>query len=334
MRKVIFWLHLTAGVVAGLVILMMSVTGVLLTYEKQMIAWADRSDAALPPTATTARLPIDALVEAARQGDTSVAVTGMTLSAVPGAPALATAGPRTLTLNPYTGAVLGESAPRMRAFFRSVTAWHRYVATAGTSRPIGKAVTGWSNFLFLLIVVGGAYLWLPRRWSWAQVRAIAWFRSGLPGKARDFNWHNTIGLWCCVPLAVVIVGAMPISFPWANVAVYRLVGEEPPAPAGQAAAGRGGRAGGPRAEAAPVQFEPLWQKAEQQAADWRTIGARIGGNGPVTFTIDRGYGGQPQLRGTLTVDRASGSVVRWETFESQSTGRRLRSFLRFAHTGE
>jgi uncharacterized iron-regulated membrane protein len=40
-RKILFWCHLTAGVVAGLVILMMSATGVLLTYEKQMIEWAD-----------------------------------------------------------------------------------------------------------------------------------------------------------------------------------------------------------------------------------------------------------------------------------------------------
>ena len=50
--------------------------------------------------------------------------------------------------------------------------------------------------------------------------------------------------------------------------------------------------------------------------------------------IDRGYGGQPQLRGTLTVDRATADVVRWEPFDQQSTGRQLRSFLRFAHTGE
>ena len=41
LRPLIFWPHLVAGVLAGAVILIMSVTGVLLTYEKQMIAWAD-----------------------------------------------------------------------------------------------------------------------------------------------------------------------------------------------------------------------------------------------------------------------------------------------------
>lgn len=42
-RAVIFWPHLAAGVLAGSVILIMSVTGVLLTYEKQMLTWVDRS---------------------------------------------------------------------------------------------------------------------------------------------------------------------------------------------------------------------------------------------------------------------------------------------------
>ena len=41
-RTVLFWAHLAAGTVAGVVILIMSVTGVALTYEKQMLEWADR----------------------------------------------------------------------------------------------------------------------------------------------------------------------------------------------------------------------------------------------------------------------------------------------------
>ena len=40
-RTVLFWCHLVAGLVAGLIVLVMSVTGVLLTYEKQMLLWAD-----------------------------------------------------------------------------------------------------------------------------------------------------------------------------------------------------------------------------------------------------------------------------------------------------
>ena len=41
-RTVLFWMHLAAGASAGVVVLIMSVTGVALTYEKQMLEWADR----------------------------------------------------------------------------------------------------------------------------------------------------------------------------------------------------------------------------------------------------------------------------------------------------
>jgi uncharacterized iron-regulated membrane protein len=41
-RKILFWLHLCTVVAAGIVVLTMSVTGVLLMYEKQMTAWSDR----------------------------------------------------------------------------------------------------------------------------------------------------------------------------------------------------------------------------------------------------------------------------------------------------
>ncbi|MGH9647473.1 MAG: PepSY domain-containing protein, partial [Bryobacteraceae bacterium] len=57
-------------------------------------------------------------------------------------------------------------------------------------------------------------------------------------------------------------------------------------------------------------------------------------NAPFTFAIDRGDGTQPQRRGTLTVNRASGAVMSWTDFSNNSTGQQLRLLARFTHTGE
>jgi uncharacterized iron-regulated membrane protein len=55
LRTLLFWPHLAGGLVAGFVILLMSVTGVLLTYERQLIAWSDAQFRSVPPGAGAPR---------------------------------------------------------------------------------------------------------------------------------------------------------------------------------------------------------------------------------------------------------------------------------------
>ena len=92
-----------------------------------------------------------------------------------------------------------------------MTSWHRWVALEGVNRSTGKAITGAANLGFLFIVLSGMYLWLPRVWTRLQFTQVLWFRRGLPAKARDFTWHNVVGIWSAVPLAIVVAGAVPIS---------------------------------------------------------------------------------------------------------------------------
>ena len=332
LRSLFFWPHLAAGVAAGAVILIMSVTGVLLTYEKQMVAWADRGVTA----SAGGRLALPAEELLARvQTATGCAATALTVSADAEAPARLTMGSGTLLVDPYSGAVLGESAPRLRRFFRGVTDWHRWLAASGENRQAARAVTGWANVIFLFIILSGLYLWMPRRWTWQHVRPVALFRTGLSGKARDFNWHNTLGIWCAIPLFFIVVSVMPISFPWANALLFRAAGDVPPAPGGA-----GPRAGAPAVPHDPARLLAGMNEGLLEAANrmegWRTITVRVPASpdAPLTFTVDGGTGGQPQYRGTYVVPRTEGAVARWEPFSSQSRGRRVRSLARFLHTGE
>ncbi len=330
-RSVIFWMHLVTGVVAGVVVLIMSITGVALTYEKQMLEWADRRAWSAPSPVAARHLPPETLLARVAEAQPGAAPTGVTLRSNPAAPATVTLdGNRTWLVDPYTGAIIGEPPAGLRNFFRTMTVWHRYLALEGTSRATGRTVTGAANLGFLFLVVSGLYLWLPRVLNWLQFKNVVWFRSGLPSKARDFNWHNVIGFWAAVPLAVVVAGAVPISYPWASNLVYRLAGEAPPAPPAQPA-----RPAAPLAPASAVGLDAAWTRAQQELAGWRTIGVRLSAaDKPLTLTVDEGYGGQPQKRGTLTIDRATSDISKLETFEHLSPGRRARSWLRFAHTGE
>lgn len=348
-RKVLFWSHLTVGVIGGLVILIMSVTGVLLTYEKQIIAWADtRNYQVAPPSAGAARLPVESLLAKVRESQAGANISTVTMHAdlaqpaavaLAAAPGAAPGGARTIFVNPYTGDVLGEGAKGVREFFHVVTDWHRWLAAEGENRATARAITGACNLGFLFIVASGIYLWFPRKWTKPQFKNILWFRRGLPGKARDFNWHNVIGFWSFLPLFIVVLSATVISYPWASNLVYKVVGETPPAPAQRAAAGppQGQRGGAEQKVPVPLDgLNGLWTRAEQQTTGWKSVSLRVPATAeaPAIFTIDQGTGGEPQKRATLTLDRKTGEVVRWEPFSSFTKGRQLRSILRFAHTGE
>jgi uncharacterized iron-regulated membrane protein len=349
LRTLIFWPHLIAGVVAGAVILVMSVTGVILTYERQLIAWSNSHLRSTPPAEGAVRMPVESLLQSAQQQNPALQITGITIGASRAAAVVLATGSGDLYLDAYSGQVLGTGATGMRQFMSSLRTWHRYLGVSGDNRPIFKSITGWSNFIFAFIVISGLYLWFPRQWTWRHVRPVVLFKGGLRGKARDFNWHNVIGTWSAVPLFIVVVSAVPISFRWASDAVYYAVGEQPPPPARGGGGGREGgpaRAGGQRgggardgergAAATLAGLNGTWAQAERQVPGWRTINLRLpqSGNAPLAFAIDRGDGGQPHLRSTLTLDRESGRVVSYEDFSALSTGRRIRNVMRFAHTGE
>ncbi len=147
-RKVVFWLHLTAGVVAGSVILVMSVTGTLLMYERQITEWADRRLRSAP-TAGAARLGPEALLARATAARPDATPSGLTVQADPAAPAAVSLGRgRNLYLDPYTGEVLGEGAPQVRAFFRWSPTGTAGSAPARRSGTLGRAVTGACNLAF------------------------------------------------------------------------------------------------------------------------------------------------------------------------------------------
>lgn len=332
LRKIIFWCHLPVGAIAGVVILIMCVTGVLLAYEKQITLWADtHSFKSAPPSTEARHLPVATLIENARNSR-GAAPASITLRSDRSAPAEIGFGRETVPLfvNPYTGGVLGEGSQKVRSFFRTTTDWHRWLGAKGDNRNVARAITGACNLGFLFLVISGFYLWWPRNWSLKSVRSVMWFKRRLPAKARDFNWHNTIGFWSAGPLFIVVLSSVVISYTWAGNLVYRIVGETPPAPrANQPNAGAG-----KDAALTVNDLDTAWQRAEQQVGDWQSISLSLSNAAQLTFNIDRGTGGQPQKRAQLVLDRATGDVVRWEPFSSYTRGRQLRSILRFAHTGE
>ena len=345
LRSVLFWLHLVAGVVAGSVILVMSVTGTLLTFQQSVLRIVERPQRAVTPPPGAVRLDLDTLLARVREASPGASPTTVTLESDPRASAMVALGTQgTLFVDPYTGRILGTGSVRARAFYRSVTNWHRWLAVEGEGRATARAITGACNAAFLVLAITGVFLWWPREWARRKVAAVMLFRRGLSGKARDFNWHNVIGFWCAPVLVVLTATAMVISYPWASNLVYTLTGSPRPAAAAgrgasaaaapDAAGSRGGRPAAP-AGAMPT-LQAMASQAQGQLPTWGVMIVRLPPKpgGPVAFAMsDRNYWNS-FARSTLTIDGATGATVRWEPYAQASRGQKLRGWMRYAHTGE
>ena len=343
-RTILFWFHLACGVVTGIIILIMSVTGVLLTYDKQIATRADARWFAETLQASGPTLPLDSLVRVAQAAAPTRKLSGVSVSSGSAQPVRVLFGRDGASfVDPRAGVVVRVGESPTRSVLATITEWHRWLGASEEGRETARAITGASNLGFLLLTLTGFFLWFPRILTWTRIRAVLLFRGGLRGKARDFNWHHVLGIWSLIPLIFVVSSGVVMSYRWANNLVFRLAGESPSsggAPAG--APGGGDRAGASQGGGAATETPPTLRTEDYIAAaaakvpNWRTITVPlpIDAGKPVAVVIDAGNGGQPQKRSTLNLDPATAREKQWLPFSSLSTGRKARSFLRFVHTGE
>jgi uncharacterized iron-regulated membrane protein len=328
-------MHLVAGVVAGVVIAVMCFTGVALAFEKEIVAWADRDVRVVTPGAAPSAFSVEDAFAKVASAHPKIKPTAATISMDPAVGVLVSVGrTNAFYVNQYTGAVSAPASPRMRAFMNTMIEWHRWLAQSGDDRARGKMITGACNFAFLFLAASGMYLWWPRKWNALALRGILIFNRGLVGKARDWNWHNVIGIWSAPVLVVLTATALPISYKWAGDAIYKLTKTEAPPPpnAARAASNESERKKEPAASSPTIAS--ILETVRNEVPNAAQVTVRPGGRGPVALTVKEQ---KPRPRFAtiqLTLDAKSGAVTKKETYGDFNAGRKVRSWTRFLHTGE
>ena len=320
-RKVVFWTHLAAGLIVALPIFAMCITGALLTYQTQMRAWMDRWGVKSHPPAPGAQpLNVEALIRNTREVR-GVAPELITVFPGPTQPVEVDLNRKlgSLYLDAYSGAVIGEPSRKTRQFFNKVTAWHVLLGVTGPHRRQSRALVRGANMVVLILAMLGIYLWIPR--------GIVVPRWGRTGRARDFNWHNSIGIWSVIPILAIAWTGVAMSCGWANRLTSWIVGTPN-------TEWRGGERTASRAEVLTqaASLDALLARAKRQSAQWKAITMAVphDDSDPVDFAIDMsGYGGIGKT-GALDLDR-TGKVV---LFVPAGSNHIAADYIRYGHTGE
>ncbi|WP_395743577.1 PepSY-associated TM helix domain-containing protein [Prosthecobacter sp.] len=326
-RKLLFWSHLIIGLLTGLFIFLLCLTGAILAFELQIVDYAERESRALPPFPNAQLLSPQALLTKLDR-QTTGPIQYAEWFADPGMPVRIVTKNRTVALlNGYTGASLGSGATTLRAFMLWTTKLHTNLTTG----PIGNWLISIANAAFAFLILSGLWLWWPRQWRWKALRNSLAIRFDVTGKARDWNWHNALGFWFLIPLLFICLTGIVMSFRpvdqwWRSFGGTQVLGPSiaPTKPA-------------PHPE--PATTWPAWMhRIQQQYPGWRSIllqnGASPNQNGLLALTVK--YGTFRQVTRSLDIkfDTRGGQIIEERGWSSGDGSGRARSIARLGHTGE
>jgi len=118
-RKITFWLHLIAGVFAGIFIFIMCVTGALLSFEPNILESAEKNMRVVEvPAENAQRLSINEIIGKVVESKPNAKPSNITLRTEKTAAAIVALGREgQVFVNPYTGAITGEGAKNWRGFY-------------------------------------------------------------------------------------------------------------------------------------------------------------------------------------------------------------------------
>ncbi len=198
-RRILFQLHWALGISAGLILVVMSVTGVIMSFEDEIMqALSPRVIKVLPPNGAEPLSP-DAMLARIHEQQPNRQVASLTLAsgAADSARVIFERDPqdanddRRSYVDPYDGSLLGPATGEH--FFRTARELHRWLLIPGNADGFGRQLTGVAAISLIYFALSGLWLrWPKRPLDWRQ-----WFVIDLKLKGRGLyrSLHLVIGTW-------------------------------------------------------------------------------------------------------------------------------------------
>lgn len=210
-RKISDWLHLWLGIVVGIFVIIISLTGAIYVFERDIRDVTEtyrfveqQQKPYLPPS----------VLKAAAEKYACVKVSGIQYG-VPGEAVAVTytkkpQGFTYLYMNPYTGAVIKEKILN-KDFFRIILAGHFYL---WLPPAIGKPIVNTAVFIFIFLLISGLIMWWPKRWNKANRQKS--FRINLKASFKRVNYdlHNVLGFYVLLVAFIIAVTGLVYGYEW------------------------------------------------------------------------------------------------------------------------
>ncbi|MDW7694584.1 PepSY-associated TM helix domain-containing protein [Flammeovirgaceae bacterium SG7u.111] len=234
-RQLNDWLHLWLGLVSGIVVFIVSITGCFYAFQQEI------KDAAESWRFVEAQenpfVPPSQLLDTAQSYMGDSKPTGLTYSNGEGAAAVGFSsfekGKRSFSvvfMNPYTGAFLKKQQTIGEGefdFFRFIIDGHRAL---WLPYEIGRPIVGVCTLIFLFLLFSGLVMWWPKNFKKANFNKSFKIKWNGSFKRVNYDLHNVLGFYTLVLAFILGVTGLVWSFEWFEDSLYYITsgGEEKP----------------------------------------------------------------------------------------------------------
>jgi uncharacterized iron-regulated membrane protein len=198
-----FLTHQIVGLVSGLVVAVVCLTGAGLVFERSITASMHPARAAAP--GSEARIDLDTLVRDVATNEritaASITVYTDTLRAVQ----IATTKGDVLYVNPHTAAVVDRAHGKERVF-EVMEDLHRRLLAG----EVGRRIVGYATLAFIVTLLSGVWIWWPR--TRAMLRTRITFKRVAGWKRRNYDLHVVFGIYSFVFLLLAGTTGLVWSF--------------------------------------------------------------------------------------------------------------------------
>ncbi len=315
MHDAILKLHRWSGLVAGIAIFVIAVTGCVLVFEGDIERALNSEVLAVTPGSS--QVPLRQAVQAVKAAFPNDTPTSVSFPQKPAHALLINLkSGLTVGVDPYGGRVLG-TIDRQKGIAR----WVHVLHTRFLAGKTGERIVGGFTVLTFLMALTGVILWWPRQiWSFKPTRS--W-------RHLNFDLHNVLGLYYALFLLFITASGILIAYEeQLDPVVLKLNGTRSAPPAAPASTPIPGVAALSPDEALRIGREAL------PGAFVANMSLPAPGKGVyrmgAKFPEDRTPGG----RSRIAVDQYSGAVLDLQSTRTAPAGTKILNLKRSIHTGD
>ncbi|MEX0981962.1 MAG: PepSY-associated TM helix domain-containing protein [Bacteroidales bacterium] len=223
MKKLIYNIHLVLGLVSGIIVFIVAITGCAYVFKSEIEEitqpWrrvdAQVNESFLPPSELK---PVAQAVYPERL------LHGISYGRYDDAAEVLFYEPKPLfyqgiILNPYTGDIIKVKNYK-KDFFHFILQGHFQLWLPSN---IGQPIIAIAILVFVLLLISGIVLWWPKRNATRQSFQVKW---AAPWKRKLYDLHSVLGIYVWLVLLVIAITGLVWGFQWFSKGLYSLTGGE------------------------------------------------------------------------------------------------------------